>query len=190
MPAVSTKRHSESSSCTSESTGSTVVPAMSETTARSSPEILFSSDDLPTFGLPTMATRRGPCGCALARGTSGKALTTSSMTSALPRPCSADVGCGSPRPRAQNSATSPSCESDSNLLAVRITGCSARCRRRAIISSVAVTPTLVSTTMMITSAVSIAASAWRAMDALRPLASGSQPPVSCTQKRRPPQSPR
>ena len=47
-------------SSTSSSTGSTVVPATLSTTARSSPASLLSSEDLPTLGLPTIATRRGP----------------------------------------------------------------------------------------------------------------------------------
>ena len=47
-------------SSTSSSTGSTVVPATSSTTTRSSPASLLSSEDLPTLGLPTIATRRGP----------------------------------------------------------------------------------------------------------------------------------
>ena len=59
-PAVSTKRQISPSSSTSESTGSTVVPATSCTTERSSPETLLSRLDLPTFGFPTSATRRGP----------------------------------------------------------------------------------------------------------------------------------
>ena len=59
-PAVSTKRQISSSSSTSESTGSTVVPATESTTARCSPVSRLSRLDLPTFGLPTSATRRGP----------------------------------------------------------------------------------------------------------------------------------
>src|SRR3954465_9459226 len=37
------------------SAGSGVVPATGETKARFRPEILLSSEDLPTFGRPTMA---------------------------------------------------------------------------------------------------------------------------------------
>ena len=37
-----------------------VVPATASTTDRDSPLSLFSSDDLPTLGLPSSATRRGP----------------------------------------------------------------------------------------------------------------------------------
>ncbi len=60
MPAVSMKRQVRPPSWISSSTGSTVVPAASSTTARSSLASLLSSEDLPTLGLPTMATRRGP----------------------------------------------------------------------------------------------------------------------------------
>ena len=59
MPAVSTNRHSLPPSSTISSTGSRVVPASSLTTTRSSPAALFSSEDLPTFGRPRIATRRG-----------------------------------------------------------------------------------------------------------------------------------
>ena len=60
MPAVSTKRHVLPPSSTSSSTGSRVVPATSSTTTRSSPASLLSRLDLPTFGRPSSATRRGP----------------------------------------------------------------------------------------------------------------------------------
>jgi hypothetical protein len=54
-------------------------------------------------------------------------------------------------------------------------------------SSVAVAPTVASTTSRIASAVFIASSACLATDCCNPLASGSQPPVSCTRNRRPAQ---
>ena len=59
---MSTNRQISPSSSTSESTGSTVVPATSCTTERTSPDTRLSRLDLPTFGLPTSATRRGPPG--------------------------------------------------------------------------------------------------------------------------------
>ena len=55
-------------------------------------------------------------------------------------------------------------------------------------ASVSVIPTLVSTTMTITSAVSMAVSACRAIAPWMPFTFGSHPPVSCTQNRCPPQS--
>ncbi|SLJ82291.1 Uncharacterised protein [Mycobacteroides abscessus subsp. abscessus] len=54
-------------------------------------------------------------------------------------------------------------------------------------SSVAVAPTVASTTSRMASAVAIASSACRATACCSPFASGSQPPVSCTRKRRPAQ---
>ena len=73
-PAVSTNRQVSPSSSTSESTGSMVVPASWSTTDRDSPVSLFSSDDLPTLGLPSSATRRGPLAAPkVSRGASGRA---------------------------------------------------------------------------------------------------------------------
>ena len=60
MPAVSMNFQILPPSSTSSSTGSTVVPDASSTTTRSSPASLFSSEDLPTFGRPMIAIRRGP----------------------------------------------------------------------------------------------------------------------------------
>ena len=59
-PAVSTSCQVWPSISTSESTGSVVVPAVASTTERFSPVSWLSRLDLPTFGLPTSATRRGP----------------------------------------------------------------------------------------------------------------------------------
>ena len=65
IPAVSTKRQGIPAISTSSSTGSTVVPATLSTTTRWSPATLFSRLDLPTFGFPSSATRRGPrCGAS------------------------------------------------------------------------------------------------------------------------------
>ena len=73
----------------------------------------------------------------------------------------------------------------STLLATRITGLAVRRSIRTAASSSSVEPTTASTTNSITSAVFTAISAWAAMAAARSLASGSQPPVSTTVKRRP-----
>ena len=83
------------------STGSRVVPAVSLTTTRSLPAMEFSSEDLPTLGRPTRATRcRSPSGAAVATAeTSGRTSITASRTSPLPRPCRAETGKGSPSPR-------------------------------------------------------------------------------------------
>jgi hypothetical protein len=102
MPAVSMNRQVRPPSSTSSSTGSTVVPATLSTTARSSPASLLSSEDFPTFGLPTMATRRGPATVSkVSLGASGSAVRMASSMSPEPRPCSAETGYGSPSPRFQ-----------------------------------------------------------------------------------------
>mmetsp|Transcript_24712 Transcript_24712/g.42377 ORF Transcript_24712/g.42377 Transcript_24712/m.42377 type:complete len:216 (+) Transcript_24712:788-1435(+) len=55
-PAVSTSLNTWSPRCSSQSMESRVVPATSDTMARSFASIRFSSEDLPTFGRPTRAT--------------------------------------------------------------------------------------------------------------------------------------
>ena len=158
MPAVSMKRIGPSSVSTTVSIASRVVPGMSCTTARSSPISRLNSVDLPTFGRPTIATRRD---CASARprrrprrsrSTSGNSSTSSSSRSPVPRPCSAVTGNGSPRP----SETNPRCP----RAAVRCRPCwrpaapgaslAAATQRRSASSSV--TPTVASTTRITTSA--------------------------------------
>ena len=123
MPAVSTKRHMRPPSSTTSSTGSRVVPASSLTTTRSSPAALFSSEDLPTFGRPRIATRRGPpISCLATAEMSGSTFMTSSRRSATPRPWMAETGYGSPRPRLHRAAASGSCRASSILFATRKTG--------------------------------------------------------------------
>ena len=110
-------------SCTSSSTGSTVVPAASSTTTRFSPASWLSRLDLPTFGLPTIAIRRGPRGASkTSSGASGSASRTASSRSPLPRPCRADTANGSPSPRFHSVAASASARWSSTLLAARTTG--------------------------------------------------------------------
>jgi hypothetical protein len=60
MPAVSTSTTSRPSTRRNESVESRVVPGSSATMLRSSPSRAFSSDDLPTLGRPTIASRGGP----------------------------------------------------------------------------------------------------------------------------------
>ena len=91
--------------------------------------------------------------------------------------------------RATTARTAPaSLRSSSTLLATRITGRSLRRRMRAAARSVSVAPTVLSTTRTMTSAVSIAYWACRVIEAPRPVAFGSQPPVSTTVNRLPFQS--
>src|SRR5690242_946088 len=107
----------------SSSTGSTVVPAASSTTARSSLASLLSSEDLPTLGRPTIATRRGPPTSPYASGGgSGSAPRIASSMSPEPRPCSAETGYGSPSPRFHSAAASASVRWSSTLLAASTTG--------------------------------------------------------------------
>ena len=124
------------------------------------------------------------------RTPSGSASITLSSRSATPRPCIALTGCGSPSPSDHNSAASASPRSESTLLAARNTGLPDRCSSFAAASSAAVAPTTASTTKMIASAVRIATDACSATNCCSPLASGSQPPVSCTTNRRPDHSSR
>ena len=125
---MSTKRQVLPSNSISESTGSTVVPATSCTTDRSSPASRFSSELLPTFGLPDQ--RHAPRTAAAGRhlGHRGQRLDApSSSRSATPRPCIALTGCGSPSPSDHSAAASASTRSLSTLLAARNTGLPDRC---------------------------------------------------------------
>ena len=56
IPAVSINTYFPNSFSNSESVASLVVPAMSLTITLFSPNILFTNEDLPTFGLPIIAT--------------------------------------------------------------------------------------------------------------------------------------
>ena len=188
MPAVSTNIHVCPSSSIASSTGSRVVPAVGSTTTRSDPASLFKSEDLPTFGLPRRATRRGPSGRASATAErSGRAASTASSRSPVPRPCRAEIGCGSPRPSPHSAAASDSCIGESTLFAARTTGRLLRRSSLTMSASASVIPTFASTTSTTASAACIAASAWRATEASMPATSISQPPVSTSVKSRPAQ---
>ena len=186
MPAVSINRQTFPPSSTCSSTGSLVVPARSFTTALSEPTALFRSEDLPTFGRPIIATRRGPPNSCLATAeTSGRTAITLSNRSATPLPCRAETGCGSPNPRDQREAASASMRSSSTLFARRNTGLLLARSIFTTRSSVAVGPTVASTTKQTASESSTAISACKATDLSIPLASGSQPPVSTSVYLRP-----
>ena len=162
------------------------MPATLSTTARSSPASRFSSEDLPTLGLPTMATRRGPRTTSKdSAGASGSAARMASSMSPEPRPCRAETGYGSPSPRFQRPYASASARASSTLLAARITGFSDFRRMRTTDSSASVMPTVASTTNSTASASPTAISAWARIRSARPRASGSQPPVSTTVNVRP-----
>ena len=126
-----------------------------------------------------IATLLGPPNSCLATlDTSGRTSITLSRTSATPRPCRAETGCGSPRPSDQRAAASASPLSSSTLLARSRTGFLLALSIFTTRSSVAVGPTVESTTNSTASASSTAISACIATDLSIPLASGSQPPVS------------
>ena len=110
--------------------------------------------------------------------------------SPVPRPCSAETANGSPSPRFHNAAASISPCGPSTLFATRRTGFFVLRSKRTTCSSVAVAPTVASTTNMSASAMSIAASAACATDRSIPLTLCSQPPVSMRRKSRPAHSAR
>ena len=74
------------------------VPAISDTITLSSRASLLISDDLPTLGLPTIATL-GLSSSSFCLDESGKCFTTSSSISPSPSIEAADIGCGSPIPK-------------------------------------------------------------------------------------------
>ena len=157
---MSIKRQTLPPNSTCSSIGSLVVPARSLTTARSEPTALFSREDLPTLGRPMIAILLGPPNSCLATAeTSGRTSITLSKTSATPRPCKAETGCGSPSPSDQSEAASASPLSSSTLLASSRTGFLLALSIFTTRSSVAVGPTVESTTKRTASARSTAISA-------------------------------
>ncbi len=112
--------------CTTVSIESRVVPGMSCTTERSWPTSRLKRVLLPTLGRPTIDTRGMP-GVRLASLRSGlmtswsspsrrgRRANISSSTSPALRPCSAETGYGSPRPKERNSHLSNSRLSVSTL---------------------------------------------------------------------------
>ena len=107
----------------------------------------------------------------------------------MPRPWAAEMAKGWSRPSDQNSAASSWAFSLSTLFTARITGVSDLRNDFATVASPAVIPTVPSQTSTMRSAVPIAISACCAIERCMPLASCSQPPVSCTMKARPFHSP-
>src|SRR5271165_6649301 len=115
------------------------------------------SDDLPTFGRPTIASLREErvSTGAWPRVSSGKWLSMCSTRSLIPRPWAALIGTISGKPSELNSVSASSCVGWSILLTARMIGfCVARsCFARD--RSTGVTPSLESPTRIITSAISI-----------------------------------
>ena len=83
MPAVSMSSVDQSLCTISVSSVSLVVPGISLTIARSSPAMVLSSRDLPTLGLPTMASFRSESGSGKA-GSFGNRAITSAIISSMP----------------------------------------------------------------------------------------------------------
>ena len=179
MPAVSTSVNVPAGVFHSVSMASMVVPARGSTRTRSSRSSMFTIEDLPTLGRPTMATRVPGAGGSLAR--LGRSATTSSSRSPMPKPFSEETGSGSPSPR--RSAVSAVWLTSSTLLTTRRLFAWRRRRSRAIATSRSVTPVLTSTMKSTASANSMAISAWRRTRASRPSAApGRKPPVSTSRK--------
>mmetsp|Transcript_5813 Transcript_5813/g.12841 ORF Transcript_5813/g.12841 Transcript_5813/m.12841 type:complete len:296 (-) Transcript_5813:708-1595(-) len=107
MPAVSIKvRRCPDGSVTSVSTASRVVPLMSHTMERSSPQMAFNRLLLPTLGRPTMAMLSGASDVsASSRDLGGGSVTMrESSSSPVPVPVMADTAMGV-RPSSQKSET-------------------------------------------------------------------------------------
>jgi len=103
----------------------------------------------------------------------------------MPRPWSAEIANGCPRPRDHSSAASDSPAAPSTLLAASTTGRFERRSSRTSSLSVSTAPTVPSTTRRTASARSTATSACSATRASIPATSTSQPPVSTRVNSRP-----
>ena len=140
---------------------------------------------MPTFGRPSRATRRGPPTSSLATAeTSGSTVMTWSSRSATPRPCSGRDRVAARRargsrarpPRVAARVVGLVRDQDDRASCVRAQHPARRARRWRWRRP------LTSTTNSTASARSTATSACAATEALMPLASGSQPPVSTTRE--------
>mmetsp|Transcript_8994 Transcript_8994/g.15744 ORF Transcript_8994/g.15744 Transcript_8994/m.15744 type:complete len:387 (+) Transcript_8994:491-1651(+) len=173
-PAVSSNRYSTPSRSSTSSTVSRVVPAISDTMARSVPNSLFRMEDLPTLGLPTIATATSSSHSAGLKSTNlpsisflfcisslrssriwsmvttGKLCTTLSNKSPVPEPCNAEIAIGSPNPNFQNSAANDMPNSDSHLFTAMKIGMflASFLKNDAICSSSGFSPPMPSTTIM------------------------------------------
>lgn len=167
-PAVSMRVWSSFPYSYGTSTASRVVPAISETMVRSSLRMALMSDDLPAFGLPTMAIFRpvlATCSSASAIFSARSAaigwmtFSICSMRSWNPRPCSAETGSPAPNPMREKSPSWASCSTWSALLRSRMMGCLALRSLWASSVSMWLRPSRESTTKRMRSAVSMAMSA-------------------------------
>jgi len=100
---------------------SLVVPGISVTILMSSPMILLTREDLPTFGFPTNAILTLLSSTTASWGSSSKRATISSRKFPTFLPCTAAIGNGSPKPNCIKSYISSSSFSLSTLFATSIT---------------------------------------------------------------------
>ncbi len=97
IPAVSTRRKRRPAASMRASTESRVVPAISDTIARSSPSSALTSEDFPTFGRPTIARAiswPGPSVSARDSPLPPELVSLSAITvcrSSMPMSCSAET---------------------------------------------------------------------------------------------------
>src|SRR6266851_3648771 len=190
MPAVSMRTTGIPSYTSSVSMGSRVVPGTGLTRARSSPSSALSSDDLPTFGRPMMASRSAFSSAGGSSSGGGSASSTLSRKSPTPIPCWAETSEGSAKPSSRISCAKCRSLGESALFAATTTRRRERRRSCAISRSTAVRPCRTSSKSTMTSAWSIATfvcasmAAWDESFAL----SRSSPAVSTTVNSRPRQS--
>ena len=183
MPAVSTSTTGSPSKLRTVSTGSRVVPGISLTSARSSPSRALSSDDLPTFGRPMIASRAVSSSAGSAPGRdSGRASIIRSIRSSTPIPCCAETITGSGKPSSRISWRKCSWPGLSALLAATRVGLPDRRRRCAMSRSTGTRPLRTSSRRMISCASAMAARVCASMAAREPSSSppGSSPAVSTT----------
>ena len=170
---------------------SRVVPAMGVTMFRSSPSRALVSDDLPTFGLPTMAKRGSPASGSSAPLSSGNCFTTSSRRSPVPLPVAEEMHIGSPRPRRLNSYEPYILSPLSTLLQTSRTGLRLRRRMSAISWSKSVMPVSTSTIKRMRSLSSMAIITCLRISSSKISSELTvKPPVSTTENSRPFQSQR
>ena len=149
---------------------------MSVTMLRSSPNKALTSEDLPTFGCPTMAI----LGKSVSKGMySSTFSTTASNSSPVPEPDIEEMKKASSKPMLQNSLASIMRSPLSTLLTMRKTGFFDRRKRSATSSSRSVTPVVTSTMKSKTEASSIAKRTCERMAASNTSSEPStKPPVS------------
>ena len=153
MPAVSTMRNCLRCHISSESTESRVVPGTSETIIRSSRSNRLTSDDLPAFGRPTIATAVSRCsGSWVTRGAFGTCARMASINSPTPTPCSALISTTASKPSLYSSRAPSRARRSSILLMARMIGAPLERAAEAMSWSPGTNPSLPSATITTRSA--------------------------------------